>query len=252
MKRLITILTLLVISLGAFAQADSLARTMNGFYKWNGEQFYTDTIWTDTSMFDVSTGNLQLSLDTVGSSASGYYKIIATESGSGSIKGSGTPLEFPFMTASDSVESASFIAADTVNQRLKLSDVGTFEDIGRLSFYSGDSLRFTIDTARTVFNEQDPQDWTVLDSAGLTALSVDVSARRIGVNALPVDLGASLTIGKTGSDEFLKFVEPTLVSGANTPSFNTAPTSGAIRWLTTIVEVGGVEQTVYIPLLLTP
>src|SRR6056297_2253592 len=122
MKRLITILTLLVISLGAFAQADSLARTMNGFYKWNGEQFYTDTIWTDTSMFDVSTGNLQLSLDTVGSSASGYYKIIATESGSGSIKGSGTPLEFPFMTASDSVESASFIAADTVNQRLKLSD----------------------------------------------------------------------------------------------------------------------------------
>lgn len=248
MKKLIILLTLCVTSLGAFAQADSLARTMNGFYKWNGEQFYRDTLWADTSMFDVSTGNLQLSLDTVGSGASGYYKIITSAGGVGSLKGRGNPLQYPYLVSNDSIASSAAIAIDTVTGIPDIPAIASPREDGRIRLYDNDSVRFSIDTLAIKFNEQRPTDFYIFNTSD-TAVTVDVSAKRVGINSSVGDLNAALTITASGSDNMFKFIEPTLSTGANTPTINTAPITGKIRWLPVTISQSGTSVTAYLPIL---
>jgi len=286
MKRLITILTLLVISLGAFAQADSLARTMNGFYKWNGEQFYTDTIWADTSMFDVSTGNVQLALDTAGGSSTGYYKLTTTAGGSGggNIKGSGTANQGAFFISSDSVISTNLIQVDTTNSiisvgsgitpspfRVRSQDGGDgaqfnnvqIKQTANVSIINTDTntenLRFTIqgderlslDTNLTVFNDTDgsPKDVMIKSSTDTTAY-VDVNNGRVSINGNPNDYSdATFTIKPSGSDTLFRFIDPPTGTGANTPTFNNSPYGGNIRWLFIKLVISGVEVNGVIPIV---
>lgn len=250
MKKLIIAIVLIFGAVSAHAQADSLARTMNGFYKWNGEQFFRDTLWADTSMFNEATG-LQLAIDTVGSAASGYYKIVTSIGGAGNVEGTGTPLQYSYFIEADSITSSAALSIDTATGRPNFADVASFRDDGRMRFFDTDSIRFSIDTLAIKLNEQRPTDFFIFDTSD-TAFTADVSARRVGINAGLSDLGAALTIEAAASDSLLKFVEPNLVAGANTPSFNTAPTSGQIRWLGIIIEVSGTEQVAYFPVLLTP
>lgn len=251
MKNLVIVIVALFATLQSFAQADSIARPMNGFYKWNGEQFYADTLWADTSMFNTSTGNVQLSLDTVGSAASGYYKIVTSAGGVGSLKGTGTPLQYPYLLSNDSITSSAALTIDTASGRPNIGDIASLRDDGRIRVFDTDSIRFTIDTNLITFNQQRPTDFIIFDNTD-TAFTADVSARRVGINAGLSDLGAALTIEAAASDSLLKFVEPNLVAGANTATLNTAPTAGQIRWLGIIITVGGTEQVAYFPVLLTP
>lgn len=283
---LYTLLLTLFVST-VFAQSpDSLARTMAGDYKWNGENFWVDTMWLDTSLFNTSTGNFQLSVDTVGSSSTGYYKVTTTAGGSGggNLKGSGTANQGAFFINSDSVISTDLIQLDTTNsvitvgsgitpnpfrvrsqdggdgaqfnnvqikQTADVSIINTDTNTENLRLTIQGDERFSLDTNLTVFNDVDgsPKDVMILSSTDTTAY-VDVNNGRVNINGNPNDYSnVTFTIKPSGSDTLFRFIDPPIATGANTPTFNTSPYSGAVRWLFVKLVIGGGDVNGVIPIV---
>lgn len=250
MKKLLWILCFILFAGGAYSQADSLAKPMNGYYLWNGQQFYVDTAWADTSMFDVSNGKVVLTLDTVGSSASGYYRISAQRP-AGTIKGTGAANAIPVMVDADSIRAFSNLTYDPITNILLTRRIGNPTGVDDVIIYSGNRKRLTVDSTKTIINENftSAADVFVLSPTD-TLMSMDVSANRIGVNTKESNLGAAaLTVTTNASDVSFMFREVPTSVGVATPIFNNAPFAGSIRWMNVKFVIGGVEINGVIPVV---
>lgn len=226
-------------------------KPMNGYYEFNGNLRVSDTLFVKTSALSVTGGNVTLKLDTVGSASSGYYRIIA--SSSGTMKGSGTATRLAVFGASDSIYSPPQMTFDSANTII--------------------SLRSTLDDAQVQIRQAD----TTLT---LTSKSLGV-VHGIGANQV-IEFGSGATIDfKSGLDTtfsilsdsgfvsigkgnpihpididargttFLRVDDPAIETGAATATFTNAPVAGdPLTYLKVvfITPAGAVRQGV-IPVL---
>lgn len=245
MKRILTLIIITCLTGSAFSQADSLAKNMNGFYKWNGEQFFKDSLWIDTNIAP-TTGNV-LSLDTTDWQTTGYSKITTTSA----LTGSGATTRIPFFNSATSLTSANSLVYDEGNLTLKLRRIANSVGQAGMGIFYDNFKRFTVDSNVTIFNENNSNGKDVVFlSPTDSIMTLDVDNDRVGINASELDMSnATFTIASNGSDTLLKFINPVISSGANTPSLNTSPYSGAVRWLHIKVFVGGSTGNAVIPIV---
>lgn len=246
MKKLLALIIVVFVGASAFAQADSLARPMNGFYKWNGEQFYTDSLWIDTNIVSPTAGTI-LSVDTADWGSTGYVKLTNTTA----ITGDGAATRVPFFDGTTNLTSASTLVYDAPNLTLELRRIANTTGAAGMGIFYDSFKRITVDSNLTLFNENTANAKDVFFySPTDTVLALDVDNDRVGINATEAEMSnAAFTIAPNNSDTAFKFVEVPISAGANTPTFNNCPYSGSVRWIQVKLVISGVESNAVIPVV---
>lgn len=118
MKYLITI-ALIFVSITVMAQ-----RKMGGSNLWLNSQYYADTSFVDTSVFDLSNGFI-LKLDSVGSSSTGYYGLTTDSFPAfpAHVKGSGTATQVTYWETSDSLGNSPRLTFDNGTNELSINQI---------------------------------------------------------------------------------------------------------------------------------
>lgn len=246
MKKLLALIIVVFVGASAFAQADSLARPMNGFYKWNGEQFYTDYLWIDTNIVDPTAGTV-LSIDTANWGSTGYVKLTNTIA----ITGEGVATRVPFFSDANTLTTASTLVYDAPNLTLELRRIANTSGAAGMGIFYDSFKRVTVDSNHTLFNENTNNARDVFFySPTDTVLALDVDNDRVGINATEAEMSnAAFTIAPNNSDTAIKFIEVPISSGGNTPAFNNCPYSGSVRWIQVKLVIGGTESNAVIPVV---
>ena len=193
MKKIITAL-LVVISTSASAQIGY--KPMNGYYQWNGNLRYMDTLFLDSADYNATSG-LFLGYDTTGASTTGYYQVTQRSAPSGT----GSTNKVAIWSSAAVLTNAAVDLTNTGGNSHFLAPI----DEGMDFTVDGVDTRLTLDTGRTVFNIIQPtaKDITFL-SATDTMMQFDVSTDRVGIlNSAPeyvLDVKGAIRSGKNGTD----------------------------------------------------
>lgn len=272
MKNLLYTLILTLICATGVAQIGY--KPMNGYYEFNGNLRMSDTLFVKTTAISVVGNATKLSLDTTGSAASGYYKIIASSGGEGTLKGSGIAGKLAVFGAEDSVYSPPQFTLDTAisslnfrsavdNTKILVQQADTITALTSQSldfsvggdlvnqsieFKTGGGLDIKVDSMSTRLL-LDPTENLFLNGAD-TNMSIRLDSGFVGIKIgnpkYPLDIDSKQNI-------FLNIKNPLLSTGTSTATFTNAPVAGnPIFYIRVNVNVGGVVRTVAIPALLAP
>jgi hypothetical protein len=276
MKNLLYTLIFTLICAAGVAQIGY--KPMNGYYEFNGNLRFADTMFVDTAALDVTSG-VQISLDTVGSSTSGYYRIIAS-AGGGGIIGSGANTQLAIFGSSDSLFSSGSVTFNSVTNTLNVgsgaisaplsvvSSTGGGVTVDKLtlqnqaaeerlvttdgngiSIYVNGLERLALDTGATKFNQGATKDILVYNGAD-TVFSISADSSFVGIKRgnpeHPLDIDANSNI-------FLKVTDPARSKGGSIATFTNAPQAGnPITYVRVKISEGGSTVDGVIPILPIP
>jgi len=252
-------------------------KPMNGYYEFNGNLRMSDTLFVKTTAISVVGNATKLSLDTTGSAASGYYKIIASSGGEGALKGSGVAGRLAVFGAEDSVYSPPQFTLDTATSSLSFrsavdntkilvrqADTMTTLTSQSLDFSvggdlvnqsiefktggTGGGIALKVDSMSTRLL-LDPKQNLFLNGAD-TNMSIGLDSGFVGIKIgkpkYPLDIDSKQNI-------FLNIKDPKIIAGGNTATFTNAPVAGnPVFYIRVNVNLGGAVRTVAIPALQVP
>lgn len=224
-------------------------KPMNGYYQWNGNLRFNDTLFVDSASISIPAGtaDIALALDTTGVSSTGYYRVISTSV----ITGTGESLRVPFFSDESTVTTAAGLVYDEANQILEVRRVGNQATTAGLGLFYENFKRISVDSNLTIFNDNANNGRDILFlTPNDTVLNLDVSTDRVGINMQDSEFSnTTLNIGANNSDTALHFYEVPFSTGANSPTFNTSPYNGTVNYLHIKATLGGVERNGVIPVI---
>lgn len=225
-------------------------KPMNGYYEFNGNLRMSDTLFVKTTAISVVGNATKLSLDTTGSAASGYYKIIASSEGEGTLKGSGVAGGVAVFGAEDSVYSPPQFNLDTATSSLILKSAVDntkihLQQADTITTLTSQSLDFSV--GGDLLNQS--IEFKTGGTGGGIALKVDSMSTRLlldptenlFLNGADTNMSIRLDSGYVGirtgsplypldidarSDVAIGIRKPLIIAGSNTATFTNAPAAG--------------------------